>query len=558
MRQFKATGCCFVLFAMFFVTENRAAEDETAKQAESTRLDAIKAHRKKEARRKRRLVVHSDGYPMTAEHRGVFEPTAPPSVFPQLAGTQTDACTYSLVHQFPIARLYRSKVAQEWPPGIIQKMYGDGPDGLDSYIDLCRKNDFEAFWAMRMNDTHDASDGPHGLMRWQSNLWKQAHTEYLVAKRGTPLRYGQWSALDYARPEVGEKVFRVLEEVCRNYEIDGLLLDFFRHLPTFKTTVMGGKAKPEEVEMLTDLFRRIRRMADAVGVQRGRPILLAIRAPDSLGYAKALGLDIEQWMKEDLIDIWIATGYFRLQDWSQTVASAHEHGVQLWAALDESRIAKRENRNSLEIYRARIQNAWNAGVDAVWLFNFFYGRDDPQFKLLTEAGDSDSLARKNKIYVTEARGRGGASRFLKDGDRFFTRPRTVSPSDPVTLTPNETATIPLLVGDDVQAVDEHGDTTQVTLRIQASPGSGRDDLIVRFNDHVLKNERRAGNWVEYIVRPAIVKQGPNQVIIARGPGARRDPVLRDLQLAIRYKPDISGLLPERTLVSRKGAGSRQD
>jgi len=493
----------------------------------------IKVLRKKAAQRKRRVVVHSDGYPMNPGHRGLFEPDAPPSVFPQLSGTQTDACTYSLVHQFPIARLYRSKVAQEWPPGIIQKMYGNGPDGLDAYINLCRKNNFEAFWAMRMNDTHDASDGPHGRMRWNSNRWKQAHQEYLVAKRGTPTPHGQWSALDYARPEVREKVFRMLEEVCRNYAIDGLLLDFFRHLPMFKTTVMGGEATVEEVEMLTELFRRIRGMADEIGAKRGRPILLAIRAPDSLEYNKALGLDVEQWMKEDLIDIWIATGYFRLQEWSQTVASGHKHGVQVWASMDESRIVNRDDRNSLEIYRGRIMNAWNAGVDAIWLFNFFYGPADPQFKLLREAGDPNLLAWKDKTYVAEARGRSGAGRYLKNGDRFFTRPRTFSPAHPATLKPNESATISLVVGGDVASVDKKGDTVQVTLRIQASPGNGRDDLIVRFNDQVLKNERHAGNWVAYDLRPVIVKKGPNRVVIARGTGARRDPVLRDLQLSIR-------------------------
>ena len=40
-----------------------------------------------------------------------------------------------------------------------------------------------------------------------------------------------------------------------------------------------------------------------------------------------------------------------------------------------------------------------AGVDPVWLFSFFYRPDDPQFKLLREAGDPKVLSRKNKTYV---------------------------------------------------------------------------------------------------------------------------------------------------------------
>jgi hypothetical protein len=225
----------------------------------------LKALRHEAAQRKRRIVFHSDGMSMKEEHR-FLEPNQ--SVFPYIPGSQTDTCTYSLIHQFPVARLYRSNVAQEWPPGIIKKLYGDGPDGLETYIEFCRKNNYEAFWAMRMNDTHDAGRNDHGRRRWNSNKWKQAHPEYLMGEQYTSPPFGRWSALDYARPEVREKVFRVLEEVCRNYDIDGLLLDFFRHLPTFRTTAMGGEATAEEVEMMNRLFRRIRRMADEIGAAR--------------------------------------------------------------------------------------------------------------------------------------------------------------------------------------------------------------------------------------------------------------------------------------------------
>ena len=122
---------------------------------------------------------------------------------------------------------------------------------------------------MRTNDTHDASSGAHGRRRWKSNKWKQAHPEYLVGTRGSRTPYGQWSAFDYARPEVREKVFRIVEEVCVNYDIDGIQLDFFRHLPTFKTTVEDGQASKEEIEMMTKLFIH--------GLERTFIILLILR-----------------------------------------------------------------------------------------------------------------------------------------------------------------------------------------------------------------------------------------------------------------------------------------
>ena len=92
-------------------------------------LEEIKKQRKKLASRRRRIIFHSDGKPWD-DHR---------LTFPHLPGTQTDACTFSLMHQFNLSRHYRTKVAQEWPPGDLQERYGDGPDNLHKYIDFCQE-----------------------------------------------------------------------------------------------------------------------------------------------------------------------------------------------------------------------------------------------------------------------------------------------------------------------------------------------------------------------------------------------------------------------------------
>ncbi len=167
----------------------------------------IQEQRKQTAKRERQIVFHSDGMPMDEETKdalydtfGVYLEGDKISLFNSIPGTQTSACTYSLMHQFNVARLYRTEVAQEWPVGVIETLYGDGPDGLDGYIDFCRQNDYEAFWAMRTNDTHDASGSEHGLMRWNSNPWKQTHLQLLVGLRDNPPPNGGWSAVDFTHP----------------------------------------------------------------------------------------------------------------------------------------------------------------------------------------------------------------------------------------------------------------------------------------------------------------------------------------------------------------------
>ncbi|MBN2292475.1 MAG: VCBS repeat-containing protein [Pirellulales bacterium] len=502
-----------------------------------SRAEIVKL-RKQAAGRKRGIVFHSDGMAMDPKKRFLEHSDC---ILPHLPGTKTDACTYSLIHQFPAVRLYRSKVGDEWPPGIIKKMYGDGPDGLEEYIAFCRENGYEAFWAMRTNDTHDAGGDSHGKRRWNSNKWKQDHQELLVGAKDRKPPYAQWTAFDYARSEVREKVFHVLEEVCTNYDIDGILLDFFRHPPTFKSTAWGDEAGNEERAMLSEMFARVRNMADEIGARRGRPILLAVRTPDSPGYCKALGLDIEHWMKEDLIDIWIASGYFRLQEWKETVVFGHKHGVQVWASMDEPRVQGRVNSRSLEAYRARIMNAWRAGVDAVWMFNFFYKPDQRQFKLLSEAHDIESLAHTDKLYVADARGQSCAGRYLKNGTRFFTRPKMFSPQSPTTLENNERLIVNLRVGDDLGSAGGKGLSPQVMLAIYASPGSGRGDLDVNFNGTRLEKYMSLSDpdyekcWIALAVSPSLVKPGINRIEITRGSDSRAKPVLRDMQLLIKYK-----------------------
>jgi hypothetical protein len=246
--------------------------------------------------------------------------------------------------------------------------------------------------------TRDATMDALAEGRWNGNLWKQAHPELLFRKaRGSAASLRKLHRYDYAQSVVRDKVYEVVAEVAQNYPVDGLVLDFFRHLPTFKSTAWGRKeATVDERAALTTLLRRLRDLRDQRGMETGKPILLAVRTPDTFEYSRALGLDLETWMKEGLVDIWITSGYFRLQEWDAIVKLAHSHGMPVWGSTDESRVKDRENKNSLEAYRARIMNMRRAGVDAVWIFNYFYFPGSREFELLKEAGSLETLAFTDK------------------------------------------------------------------------------------------------------------------------------------------------------------------
>ena len=504
------------------------------------KVKTIQELRKKAAERKRRIVLHSDGRPMDDESM----------VFPHIVGTQVDACTYSLVHQFNLCRLYRSKVGQEWPPGYI-KSCGDGPDDLQLFIDFCQRNNYEAFWTMRVNDTHDAADYEDARWKLRKNKFKQGHPEFLTGSEERQPPHGRWTAVNYRHPEVREQVFRILEEVCQNYDVDGLLLDFFRHPTFFKSTAWGKRATQEEITMMSGLIQRIRNMMDEIGAGRGRALLLAVRCPDSLEYCRALGLGLEEWMRSDLIDIWIPTGYFRLQEWKEIVKIGHQYGIQVWASLDESRLTPMgEGYNSPQVYRARTMNAWRAGVDAIDLFNFFYGPAKAQFQLLYELGDPKKLAHLNKTYVPDARGRTPSAKldgqiqenlanpayWLRGGERFFTRPTVFSPAAPRPLQSGKPQVVDLLIGDDLSSAQNEGIIPRATLTIEVKGITASDDIQVKFNNHVLRKGMLSGQSLEYALNSEMVKRGSNRIVIVLQKTNGSKPILSDLRLSIRYEP----------------------
>ena len=46
------------------------------------------------------------------------------------------------------------------------------------------------------------------------------------------------------------------------------------------------------------MMQRIREMSEREGMKRGKPIMVAIRVPDSVEYCKEIGIDLETWMEK--------------------------------------------------------------------------------------------------------------------------------------------------------------------------------------------------------------------------------------------------------------------
>ena len=114
-------------------------------------------------------------------------------------------------------------------------------------------------------------------------------------------------------------------------------------------------------------------------------------------------------------------------------------------------------------------------------------------------------------------------------DRFFTRPVFAAGS----LTPGQTRTVQILVGDDVSAAAAHRRRAAVTLDVVTHGGSPASrDLDVRLNGKTLT---ASGATLTYAVDPATVKVGYNEITVMLAVDSKAKTELEDFRLWIRYQ-----------------------
>ncbi len=385
--------------------------------------------------------------------------------------------------------------------GDLLKM---GTDPVKLTEEFCRKNGFEFFISLRVNDTHDYTHRP-GHEHFLFPPFKQQHPEYLMGSYENRPRYAHWSAVDFTHRAVRERFTAIAEELINNYDIDGIELDFCRHLQYFKSVAFGAPARSEECEMITECMRKIHRTAEAAGRKRGRPVLIAVRVPDSTGYARDAGLDVEQWMKEKLFDIYIAGFYLRLNPWEYSRRLCDRNGVKFIASLDESRIRPTHpafDRHSLEGYRAREAAALQAGADGLYYFNRNRGF------LRNFRGNLDNIRFDDKNYFISYRDKHPDS-YIPDGHKYQTL-RPLSPQTPGLLSPGTPLEYLLEFGDDLSRPDVQDRKPQLTACLQTPLPPAAISL--KINDREISGGESGPNGIiSWPVPIDVPKPGLNKI-----------------------------------------------
>jgi len=379
--------------------------------------------RRKFAFKKRRIIMNNDGNDLVVNNES--EKLNPQTFinrrFTGLENTQVDAISYctgifdSYTHNSSVSnKRYVDGRGREL---LTEYLFKKGTDSLQEAIKFCKKNDLDIFWSFRFNDTHDSQNGMELVP------WKAAHRSSLMGNPGDTfaLSGSPWAALNYSKKDVRDQVFAIIEDVISRYDVDGIEIDFYRHLYIFPEVLKGYVSENENRQKLTSLISDIRESLNINSIKKQKPLLFLIRIPDSIPYCYDLGIDIEEWLKMKFIDIIIAGGYFKLEPWTYIVDVGKKYDVPVYACLTPRRIdngGSPGQKSDLLKWRGEAYNALKSGVNGIYTFNRFNPKD-PIFK---QIGDYDILEKSDRIdqesFVCDTCWF-KPQRWLKNGDKYL-------------------------------------------------------------------------------------------------------------------------------------------
>ncbi len=315
-----------------------------------------------------------------------------------------------------------------WPSAVfdlkehfawIQKRYGQKPDTFSQYVlsggdlvqrflDRCRARGQAAFVSLRLNDAHhkeftepQVGRQPGSSIGMSVTRWYAEHPEFRIqpdSKRAADL------VLNWALPEVRAQKLSMIQELCSNYSLDGLELDFLRFYSYFRAEV----PVEERRAIMTAFVAEVRR---TLGPDRW----LCARVPCYLPALDQLGLDLPALVACGLDMVNASAHYFTTQQHDLAAIRDLTSGATLYFELCHTVWKGAKVLEGYDVFpfrratREHLQTAahlaYARGADGISLFNFPYYRlhgkgdgrgefGEPPFEVLRALRDPLSLARE--------------------------------------------------------------------------------------------------------------------------------------------------------------------
>ena len=437
-----------------------------------------------------------------------------------------------------------------WMSGMCNAMPSlikAGADPIALTAQWCRKNKREAVVALPVNllgvhaNKPDEKNQPNS---WHCYLWpdfKNQNPDCLINPDGkSPCSYGSGNCVDYTNQKVRDKFASIACEIAGKYDIDGIMVDFTMTPTLFRSVAAGGVAAPKEVAMITEMMTKIKAACKAAG----HPVALSARVPDSIGYCKDIGIDLQGWLDTKLLDYVVLGAQFQLDRCNAVGDIALKNGTPFYISMTHSGILvyndtgyagddERLPRNHKDPCNARIADALLCKASGCMYTAEMHWDIGFRFASFCEPFDAKYNRTANKRYFVSYTNDRLAGNFLKDGSKYRV-PQSLLSGSPVDLAKG-VAKYKIDVWDDLTALARDDIHPVLILATEIVIPSGMDTDVM-FNGKMMTCYKKRAGVQMYELDPKLVKKGENEVVIkSKGKNKRSESAkLGNIAVEVRF------------------------
>lgn len=302
-----------------------------------------------------------------------------------------------------------------YPAIPVNEFILKGGDPFDVFIKRCRQMGQAPFISLRLNDAHHLENvdtagntrGAHAICQFYAE-----HPEYRL---GSDLSKWDKRVHNWAIKEARDYKLSLIKEICENYDIDGIELDFMRDDSFFDLEKTTDR---QRAQIMEDFVKHVRGFLDNTA-KDGQRRHLCVRIPVFVEKYGDIGVDIRRFVRAGVDMINASVDYFTIQqnDIGRIVSSAGDvpvylelcHTTVIGKSLSKGYDSFTFKRTTDEQFYTAAHLAYQQGAAGVSAFNFVYYREhggpgrgpfsEPPFHIFNNIADKDWVASQPQHYV---------------------------------------------------------------------------------------------------------------------------------------------------------------
>ena len=283
----------------------------------------------------------------------------------------------------------------------------NGGDVIATFVDQCRQSNQKPFISFRLNDTHHleyldpANPNASGTEYISQFLW-----DNIDYKLGA---IGERKGLNWVYPHIPAHKLALITEICQNYDLDGLELDFMRHEFYFDTAATSSSQRKS---IMFDFVSAVRQVLDQTA-RPGQYRWLCVRIPCLISEHDDIGVDVEAFeqagvdmfnVSASLSTVQHDTDFETIKNCLSNAKAYYELTQAVWVPSFRNVENLDGNARDYQLYTTAMK-AYDRGADGISLFNFAYYRGasysflpftEPPFHVLSDLGNYQKLLDKNR------------------------------------------------------------------------------------------------------------------------------------------------------------------